>query len=213
MDAPLYNQEGNKIGTLTLPERLFHVRWNEQAVRNVILAIQANRRSGTAHTKGRGEVRGGGKKPWRQKGTGRARHGSIRSPLWVGGGVTHGPLKTKNYEQKINKQARRKALAMVLSKKLKDGEILFIDTLRLSEPKTKVASSLLQHFAREAGALQLGAKGGRAEILLGAPSRDIIRAFRNLPFVEVEEARNINAEKALIPKYLLMTQDAVEKIV
>ncbi len=212
MEAPLYNQSGEKIGTLVLPEKVFGVRWKPTLVHEVVLALQASRRAGTAHAKGRGEVRGGGKKPWRQKGTGRARHGSTRSPIWVGGGVAHGPRSEKNYTKKVNIQARRTALASLLSQKLKDGEALFVDALSLSESKTKHAASLLKEFSEKSGVGSVGKKGGRALILLPKSDPAIIRAFRNLPYVTVAEARNLNAEEALTPKYLLFTKNAVEKI-
>ena len=212
MEAPLYNQQGENIGTIALPNKLFGVRWNPDVVKQVVLALQANRRHGPAHTKGRGDVRGGGKKPWRQKGTGRARHGSIRSPIWVGGGVTHGPSKEKNYTQKINKQVKRKALAMVLTKKLKDEEIIFIDQFAISDAKTKQASTILKQFRTTSGVERLGVRGGKAFVFLDEPNQILIRAFRNLPFVDIEEARNMNVEKALLPKYVIMTKNAVGKI-
>src|SRR6202451_4352695 len=104
MDAPIYNTEGKKTGTLTLPENIFGLKWNAALVHQVATSMQDNARTPVAHTKGRGDVRGGGKKPWKQKGTGRARHGSIRSPLWIGGGKAHGPNKERDYTQKVNKK-------------------------------------------------------------------------------------------------------------
>src|SRR3989338_2870949 len=131
MEAKIYNQKGKVAGTVELPERVFAAKFRADLVHQVVESMRSNSRAGTADTKGRGEVRGGGRKPWRQKGTGRARHGSIRSPIWVGGGVTHGPLKEKNYKRKISKKMRAQALYSVLSKKLKEGEIVFIDSLSL----------------------------------------------------------------------------------
>ncbi len=110
MEAPIYNTQGKKSGTLTLPENVFDVAWNDSLMHQVVTSMQANARVSIAHVKDRGEVSGGGKKPWRQKGTGRARHGSIRSPIWKGGGVTHGPTKNKDYSRKIPKKMRAKAL-------------------------------------------------------------------------------------------------------
>ncbi|MBI4121441.1 MAG: 50S ribosomal protein L4, partial [Candidatus Ryanbacteria bacterium] len=203
---------GEKIGTVELSDKVFAARWRPTLVHETLLALQANRRAGTAHAKGRGEVRGGGKKPWRQKGTGRARHGSIRSPIWVGGGVAHGPVKEKNYSKKVNKQAARTALASALSQKLRDGEILFVDKLALTEAKTKRAFELLRNFGKKADAEQLGGKGGRTLLLLPKSDNVLIRSFRNLPYIEVDEARNINVEKTLTPKYLIFTKEAAETI-
>src|ERR1035437_7631919 len=128
LDAKIYDQKGAVAGSIVLPAKVFAAKWRSDLVHQVVEGMRSNKRSGTADTKGRGEVRGGGKKPWKQKGTGRARHGSTRSPIWVGGGVTHGPLAEKNYKRKVSKKMRAQALFSVLSKKLKDNEILFVDT-------------------------------------------------------------------------------------
>src|SRR3989344_9536903 len=129
MESVIYNIEGKKIGTVTLSERVFGVRWNADLVKQEADSLLSTKRKNVAHTKDRGEVRGGGKKPGRQKGTGRARHGSSRSPIWKGGGVTHGPRSAKIYARKINRSAARKALLVTLSRKYKDGEIIFVDSL------------------------------------------------------------------------------------
>jgi large subunit ribosomal protein L4 len=129
MDAKIYNQKGKESGKVTLPDAVFAMQWNADLVHQVAVGMMSNARDPIAHTKTRGEVRGGGKKPWQQKGLGRARHGSSRSPIWVGGGVAHGPRNDKNYTKKINKKMKTAALYSILSKKLKDNEIIFLDTL------------------------------------------------------------------------------------
>src|SRR3989338_7301784 len=148
MQAKIYNQKGAEAGMITLPEKVFAAKWRSDLVHQVVEGMRSNKRAGTADTKDRGEVRGGGKKPWKQKGTGRARHGSIRIPIWVGGGVTHGPLAEKNYKKKISKKMRAQALFSVLSKKWKDGEIIFVDTLTLPEIKTKSAVEVMKNLSK-----------------------------------------------------------------
>lgn len=212
MEAPLYNQEGSKVGTVALPDSLFGIKWNPNLVHEVVEMMRSSRRIPTAHVKGRGEVRGGGKKPWAQKGTGRARHGSTRSPLWVGGGVTHGPTKERNFTKKINKNVKKKALAAVLSRKLKEGEVIFVDDFHFSEPKTKIAASTFRAFGSAVGLEKFASRGGRTLILLAEPTQETVRAIRNLPYVDVEESRNINVEQALTPKFLVVTAGALSKI-
>src|ERR1700735_5511988 len=155
MNADVYNLQNEKVGTMELPADIFGARWNAALVKQVIDAQLANRRSPWAHTKTRGEVSGGGKKPWRQKGTGRARHGSTRSPLWVGGGVAHGPRNDKNFSRKINKKMKAKALYTILSRKMKDGEVLFVDSFTFKAPKTKEALSVLKNLSTVSGFNQL----------------------------------------------------------
>ncbi|MEK7514518.1 MAG: 50S ribosomal protein L4, partial [Patescibacteria group bacterium] len=146
MEQVIYNQKGKEVGKIALPEKVFGVAWNADLIHQVVTSMQSNARSPIAHTKGRGEVRGGGRKPWKQKGTGRARHGSIRSPLWKGGGVTHGPKKDENYSKSIPRGMKTKALFAVLSRKAKDGELVLVDSLSLS-PKTKEAKEILSSLS------------------------------------------------------------------
>jgi len=129
MPELVYNQQGEKVGQVDLPAELFGVPLNRDLVHQVVVTQMANSRQVLAHTKDRSEVRGGGAKPWRQKGTGRARHGSIRSPIWVGGGVAFGPTKERVFAKKINKKMKRQALFMVLSSKVKDKEIVLLDKI------------------------------------------------------------------------------------
>ncbi len=133
----VYNQDGAIVGSQELSEKVFGVEPKAAVIHQVAKAMMANKRQVLAHTKTRGEVRGGGIKPWRQKGTGRARHGSIRSPLWVGGGVTFGPRNDRNFKQKINNKMRRKAIAMGLSDRVKEDKFVVLDKIEMGEIKTK----------------------------------------------------------------------------
>src|SRR6056297_1740846 len=142
MKSTIYTREGAEKGEVTLPESVFGAAWNADLVHEVVVGMQANARETTAHTKDRSEKRGGGKKPWRQKGTGRARHGSRRSPIWSGGGVTFGPRNERNYKKKINKKERRKALFMTLSAKASGDFLIVLDKLEVKKPKTKELSFL-----------------------------------------------------------------------
>lgn len=207
MESVVYNQKGEKVGTITLPERVFDAKWNADLVHQVVTSIQSNARAGTAHTKFRGEVRGGGRKPWRQKGTGRARHGSTRSPLWVGGGVTHGPRTEKNYARGINRKAAAQALAAVLSRKLKDNEILFVSRFSFEAPKTAEAKRVLAVLADKTGFGKLVSKKQNAAFLgLEKMSSATHKSFRNFSNLEVGEWRNLNAALALKYAYLVIEQ-------
>ena len=137
MTVDIYNQQNKKVDKMELPDNIFNIKWNPDLVWQTAMVMNANRRQILAHTKDRGEVKGGGKKPWRQKGTGRARAGSIRSPLWKGGGVTFGPTKERNFKRKINKKMRRLAFFSLISKKIKDSELKIIDSLDINSFKTK----------------------------------------------------------------------------
>jgi large subunit ribosomal protein L4 len=205
MEAQVYNQKGGEAGKITLPEAVFGVPWNADLVYQVVNSMRSSGRAGTANTKTRGEVRGGGRKPWQQKGLGRARHGSIRSPIWVGGGVTHGPRADKNYDRKINKKAKSKALRTILSQKLRDNEILFIDTLALSAPKTREAKSVLADLARVKGFEALATKRNNAAVIaMGERGGNSDKGFRNFGNLSVEEYRNINPVMLLNHKYLVI---------
>src|SRR3990167_11347026 len=131
----LYNQDGKSVGDLALPSHLFAVAANPALIHEAVVIQQGNSRIAIAHTKDRSEVAGTGAKPWKQKGTGRARHGSRRSPIWKGGGITFGPTKERNFKKKINAKMKSKALFVVLSKKWKDGDVMFVDEISLKNPK------------------------------------------------------------------------------
>ena len=206
MEASVYNSQGKEVRSVKLPEDVFGVKWNGDLVHQVVTSMKGNERENVAHVKMRGEVAGGGKKPWQQKVTGRARHGSTRSPIWVGGGVTHGPNANKNYARKINRKMRTKALYAVLSKKFKDGEVLFIDALSVPNGKTKEARLMLGRFAAIKGYERLLTKPVNAAfIALGKKDKATELGLRNLSNISVDEVRNINPVSVLSSKYLLIS--------
>ena len=205
MQAAVYSKEGKEIGKVELPESVFDVPWNADLVHQVVVSMQSNARMPLAHTKDRSEVRGGGRKPWRQKGTGRARHGSRRSPIWTGGGVTFGPRKEKSFAKKINKKMRAKALYTTLSQKLRDKEIIFLDSLAIAEPKTKEAKAVLSALAGVPAFATLSRKKKNAA-LITIPENDLNtkRSFQNIGSVVVEELRNLNPVDVLSYKYVVV---------
>jgi large subunit ribosomal protein L4 len=207
MDAKIFSKDGKETGKVTLPAAVFGVTWNADLVHEVVTGMQANARTSTAHTKDRSEVRGGGKKPWKQKGTGRARHGSRRSPIWVGGGVAHGPRSDKDYSVKINKKVRAKALATVLSKKAADNEIIFVDSLAMSEPKAKDAKSIFVAIANGSGNDAMARKRKNAALIVLA-TRDLAteKSFRNFGNIEVAQAKDINPVDLLTYKYVVVAE-------
>lgn len=194
MEAKIFNQKGKETGKVNLPEEIFAAKWRADLVHQVVESMRSNKRSGTADTKDRGEVRGGGRKPWKQKGTGRARHGSTRSPIWVGGGVTHGPLAEKNYKRKITKSMRAQALYSVLSKKLKDEEIIFVDSLAMPEIKTKPAVEVVKNLKLK----------NRTLVALYDRDPKTEKSFRNIPNLELVFIKNLNPLDVLNHRYLLI---------
>ena len=207
MDATLYNIKGEKAGKVTLPENIFGLPWNADLVHQVVVSMQSNARRGLAHTKGSGDVRGGGKKPWAQKGTGRARHGSSRSPIWKGGGVSHGPRNTTIFAKTITRQMRQKALLVALSRKLKDNEIVFVDSLEMSEPKTKNAKVILSALGKEFAGLN--AKKNAALIALPSAHTATMKSFANFSNIEAIDVRNLNPVSVLSAKYLVIANPEV----
>ncbi|MEK7184809.1 MAG: 50S ribosomal protein L4 [Patescibacteria group bacterium] len=205
METTLYNQNGQDAGKIKIPESVFGVAWNADLVHQVVTSMTSSARHSIAHTKTRGEVSGGGKKPWQQKGTGRARHGSTRSPIWVGGGIAHGPRSDKNYDRKVNKKAKAKALYTILSKKWRDGEVLFIDSIAFSEPKAKYAKSTLMAFSKIKGFEKFATKPKNVAILaIDKKTTAIMNSFKNFGNLEVEEFRTINPVSVLNHKYLVI---------
>ncbi|MDH5442105.1 MAG: 50S ribosomal protein L4 [Candidatus Nomurabacteria bacterium] len=208
MKTTIYNTQGKEAGTFDVPETVFNQPWNADLVHQVVVSMQANRRAGTAlaHTKDRSEVSGGGKKPWKQKGTGRARHGSRRSPIWIGGGVSHGPRNDKDYSKKINKKMRKKALYVALSEKLRNGRILFVDNMNLSAPKTKEAVASLKGLETIAGFETINTPKHN-NIFMVVPERDTNTAlgFRNLGHTTIEDVRNLNVLDVMKYRYLIIS--------
>ena len=213
MKTELYNQSGELMGNVELPDKIFGVAMNEDLVRQVLEAQSANSRRVIAHTKDRSEVRGGGKKPWKQKGTGRARHASIRSPIWKGGGVAFGPTKERNFSKKINKKMKRSALFMALSSKLKDGQMMLLDGLNFETPKTKVGVAIIKNLSSKMEGYRTSKKKSDS-ILLVVPSREktISRTVNNLSYVETLPADSLNIKDVLTKKYMFLLQGAVSVI-
>ena len=207
VETEVYNQKGKSVGKLSLPETIFGLSWNADLVHQVVTAMQANARTPVAHTKDRSDVRGGGRKPWKQKGTGRARHGSSRSPIWKGGGVTHGPRNDKSYEQKINKKMRIKALFTVLSEKFRKGQILFVEELSLKNIKTKDAVSIVKDLSGVKGFERItGGKKANLYITVPAKSDALKKSFANIKTVEIDEIKNINPVDLLTFRYIIIAQ-------
>lgn len=208
MDVNLYNQNAEKVGKVSLPDSVFGVPMNKDLFYQVVTTQMANRRQVVAHTKDRGEVRGGGKKPWKQKGTGRARHGSIRSPIWKGGGTTFGPRKERIFKKKVNKKMARKALFLALSSKVKEKELNVIDSIKLENWKTKemalVIGKISQLFPKKYGSILL--------VIPGKLTETVERVSKNLPKVDIMEAKNLNALDIISRKNVLVMQDSLEAI-
>lgn len=208
-EAVIFGMNGEKAGTIALPAELFGVKWNSDLVHQVVVGMQANARPTVANTKFRGEVRGGGKKPWKQKGTGRARHGSTRSPIWRHGGITHGPRAERNYSVKINRKTRMAALTALLSRKYRDGEIVFVNKFSFAEPKTKEAKAALVAIANGAGVPMLATKRANAAVLaLSGKDGNVERSFRNIGSVISSEVRNLNPVDLVTKKYLVIENPA-----
>jgi large subunit ribosomal protein L4 len=194
LETEVYNQKGKSVGKLSLPETIFGLSWNGDLVP-------------VAHTKDRSNVRGGGRKPWKQKGTGRARHGSSRSPIWKGGGVTHGPRNEKSYEQKINKKMKIKALFTVLSEKYRKGQILFVEELALKDIKTKEAVNIIKDLSLVKGFEKMtGGKKVNLYITVPAKSESLKKSFANIKTVEIDEVRNLNPVDLLAFRHIIISQ-------
>lgn len=195
----VYNQEGAVSGKLELNAAHFGVKTNPGLVHEVVVAQKANARRAISNTKTKGEVRGGGKKPWKQKGTGRARQGSIRSPQWVGGGIVFGPTSDRNYSVKVNRKVKQKALFMALSDKVASDKFLVLESFDTKEPKTKIAAAMFAKLPVTRRALAVVAKSDAA----------LSRMVRNLPNVHLVTVNALNVADVVDYPTLVMWKDAV----
>jgi large subunit ribosomal protein L4 len=205
MEAIVYKTSGKEAGKVKLPQDIFGLPWNADLVHQVVVSMQSTARQPIAHTKTRGEVRGGGKKPWKQKGTGRSRHGSTRSPLWVGGGVAHGPRKDKDYDRKVNKKMKTKAMFTILSQKLKDGNIIFVDSLSMKAPKTADAKAIITALSKVESFRKITMKKKNAALFtLSKKDINVEKSFQNIGSVSLDELRNVSPLDLLNSTFLVI---------
>ncbi|MEK7161804.1 MAG: 50S ribosomal protein L4 [Patescibacteria group bacterium] len=204
MKVNLYNQKGEVVGDVELNSKIFDVKPNAHLLAEAVRIHQANSRQGSSHTKNRGEVSGGGKKPWKQKGTGRARAGSTRSPIWRHGGVTFGPRSNRNWELKLNKKAKTQALFMTLSDKVKENQFIVVDQIALTEPKTK---ELVKVFTD----LHKGIKTLGKKQMLITPKKDdkLARSSRNLKSITSVLANSLNLVEVLKANSIIILKDSL----
>ncbi len=203
MKVDIFDKQNKKVGIMDLPDKIFNAKWNSDLVHQVLQAQIANSRQKLAHAKTRAEVRGGGRKPWRQKGTGRARHGSTRSPIWIGGGVTHGPLKEKKFQKKINKKMKQLAVFSVLSKKLKDEELKVVDSLKLTAIKTKELSQNLKNILDLRSSVIL---------ILSLVNKNIHQAASNIKKTDTISPQSLNVYDLLKYKNIILEKEAADEI-
>lgn len=202
MDTKLYNQTGEVIGKVTLEPKVFGVKPNRGLIEQAVVTQLANARVAISHTKTKGEVRGGGKKPWKQKGTGRARHGSIRGPQWKGGGIVHGPRSNRNYSMKMNVQSKRKALLMSLSDKAMADRLVVVDKIALEKAKTKSFAAVMSKLPKQKTSL----------VILPVTDQTLIRSGRNIPGVTFIRADSLNVLDVVKSQQLVVLQPALDKI-
>jgi len=204
----VYNQKAESVGTLDLNDKIFAVTPNADLLHQAVTTQMANERQVLAHTKTKAEVSGGGKKPWRQKGTGRARSGSSRSPLWIGGGIIFGPRKDRNFKKRINQKMKQKALFMALSDKINHNSLVILDKFDLPEFKTKTFNTFLTQLEKKV------IKDERRSVLVINDAKDekVKYSGRNLEGVEIINLENINLVELLKYKNLLLTSEAVKKL-
>lgn len=204
----VYNQSAAAVKDLELADKIFGVEANNELLHQAVVSQMANARQVLAHTKGRSEVRGGGKKPWKQKGTGRARSGSSRSPIWIGGGVTFGPTKDRNFKKKINQKMKQKALFMAFSDKLATNSLVVVDSLEFQEYRTKKFNEMLTALEKKV------LNNDRRDILVvnEAANEKTKYSGRNLQGVKIINLENINLVDLLNYKNLLLSENAIKTL-
>ena len=199
-NVTVFNMEGNEVGTMELNDAVFGVEINEHLVHLAVVRQLANKRQGTQKAKTRSEVSGGGRKPWRQKGTGHARQGSIRAPLWTGGGVVFAPV-PRDYEVKMNKKERRAALKSALTSKVQDNKLVVVDSLTLAEAKTKEMQKVLTNL-----------KADKALVITAADDQNVVIAARNIADVQTATVSTMNVYDVMKHNTVVVTKDAVASI-
>ena len=205
MQVTVYTTEGKKAKTLEVPENIFGAKWNGDLVSQVLNSQASNRRAGTAHTKNRAEVRGTHQKPWQQKGTGRARHGSSQSPIWKGGGVTFGPRNDKNYKKTIPRGMKVAALFSLLSAKLASGKIIFVDTIPVQTGKTKNADETMKGLTNiESFKTLCWKKPNNVYMTVNKTDDKTKNAFRNLPYMTLHNMDDLNPLDIANTRYLVI---------
>lgn len=204
MEYPIYNLKGEKTGVIELPQDIFGVKTNSDLLHQVVTSQKSNARSAIANTKTRGEVRGGGKKPWAQKGTGRARHGSTRSPIWIGGGITFGPRSERNFEKKINKKMRRKALLMAISSKVTDSQLMIFEDMTMKEAKTKTIANAISKVSKIAKPKSL--------FVMNPENRNAWLSSKNCSGSKVISVNNLNVADILDKKFMVISKDELDLI-
>jgi len=206
MTIEIYNQKGEVIEKRDISKEISDIEFNKDLVHQVYTSLLSNQRRPLAYTKNRAEVSGGGKKPWQQKGTGRARHGSIRSPIWKGGGVVFGPrTKNENLEKKINKKMKQAGLKMVLSQKIKDNEIKIIDKWEFKELKTKEAYQILKKIFNKDITKKI-------LVLLNNTEKECAKALKNIPSLEIIRVSDVNILHLLNNKFVCLSQEAMANL-
>ncbi len=209
----VYNQNGEIVGELKLSDKVFAVKLNEDLIHQAMITQAANERQVLAHTKTRSEVRGGGKKPWKQKGTGRARAGSSRSPIWIGGGVTFGPRKDRNYSKKINKKMKQKAITMILSDRFASSNVAIIDKIEIKEFKTKSFNEFLKKIENIFPNNNNDTRVKRSVLFINDnKNSQVILSGRNLSGLNIINLENLNILDLLKYRNLIATESVIKII-